>query len=186
MNEMKFYQTKWFTFLMLLVFAPVGIYLLWKNKHFNNNTLLVLSIIFGLLFITVINSSDHIESNRDKYNFTSPDEVAETSTPEPTKTPSPTPTPKTEGQLFDEWVKSQFSGWDGSHKALVELVKENMNDPKSFQHAKTTYTIDTEQKSINIHMKYRGKNGFGGLILTSVTAVATYKDNLLKVIETEQ
>jgi hypothetical protein len=98
MNEMKFYGTKWFTFLMLFVFAPVGIYLLWKNKHFNNNASLLLSILFCIWFIGLVNNFDNIESNSDKYNFTSPDEVTEPqivterNTPEPSTSAEPLPT----------------------------------------------------------------------------------------------
>ena len=36
MNQ-KFYEKDWFLWASLILFAPVGIFLLWKNKKFNKN-----------------------------------------------------------------------------------------------------------------------------------------------------
>jgi len=81
---------------------------------------------------------------------------------------------------YKTWVDSQFSLWNGSHKALVDLIKENLNDKKSFEHEKTTY-IDKGTYLI-VKMTYRAKNGFGGTILQNVTAKADYKTNVISVI----
>lgn len=81
---------------------------------------------------------------------------------------------------YDEWVKNQFSLWDGSHTALVKLVKENLNDPKSFEHVETTYADQGDH--ILVKMVYRAKNAFGGLILQNVTAKSDYKTNMINII----
>lgn len=81
---------------------------------------------------------------------------------------------------FKKWIDGQFSIWDGSHNALVVLVKKNLNDPGSFKHDKTVYF---EHKNyITIVMTYRAKNAFGGLILQNVTAKSDYKTNTIKII----
>ena len=78
------------------------------------------------------------------------------------------------------WVDSQFSPWDGSHMDLVKLIKEHLNDPKSFEHVKTTY-ID-KGYGLEIHMTYRAKNAYGGLILQNVTAIADKAKNEIRTI----
>ncbi len=88
----------------------------------------------------------------------------------PTKPLSPEEKAKVE---YQKWVESQFSAWDGSNKYLVELVKENMNDPKSFEHIETKYK-DTSD-GLDLYMKFRGKNAFGGLVINEVNAHADYK-----------
>ncbi|MCA9137274.1 MAG: hypothetical protein KDB00_10955 [Planctomycetales bacterium] len=61
----------------------------------------------------------------------------------------------------------QFSAWDGSHAGVVESVKSQMHDPRSFEHVETIYwDMNTR---IKVQMTFRGKNGFGG----TVTQVAT-------------
>lgn len=81
---------------------------------------------------------------------------------------------------FDEWVKRQFSGWDGSHRELVKLVKENMNDAKSFEHMETKYSVDG-RNGIKVFMKFRGANAFGAKVINTVEAYANYKDNTITI-----
>ncbi len=81
---------------------------------------------------------------------------------------------------FNDWVNSQFSPWDGSNYNLVDLIKQNMNDPKSFEHIETRQSIE-KGKGIILYMKYRGKNAFGGLIINTVEAYADYNTQVLHV-----
>ncbi|OSB19238.1 hypothetical protein B2H94_09100 [Clostridium sporogenes] len=95
---------------------------------------------------------------------------------EPKKTPE-----QLEKEKHDNWVESQFSKWDGSHRGLVKLVKQNLNDPKSFEHVETKFIRDG--KDLIIVMKYRAKNVFGGLVLNGIKAKASYRDNTIRIIE---
>jgi DNA-directed RNA polymerase subunit RPC12/RpoP len=61
-----------------------------------------------------------------------------------------------------------FSGWNGSNKELVDLVKSTMNDPDSFEHVETRFS--DKGNSLSILMTYRGKNGFNATITNSVSA----------------
>lgn len=65
-------------------------------------------------------------------------------------------------------IKRQFSPWDGSHYNLVKAVKANMNDPDSFEHIETKYVDQNDQ--LLVIMKYRGRNGFGGVVTEKVSA----------------
>jgi hypothetical protein len=80
---------------------------------------------------------------------------------------------------YKSWVDGQFSPWNGSHKALVDLIKDNLNDKKSFEHDSTTY-VDKGDYLI-VKMVYRAKNAFGGVILQNVTAKSDYKTNTITV-----
>jgi hypothetical protein len=81
---------------------------------------------------------------------------------------------------YQTWIKNQFSAWDGSHIYLVELIKKNLNDDKSFRHVETTY-VDKGDYLI-VKMTYRASNSFGATILQNVTAKADYKTNMITVI----
>jgi hypothetical protein len=65
-------------------------------------------------------------------------------------------------------IDKQFSAWDGSHRELVNFVKEYMNDPDSFDHAETYY-VD-HKTYLTVTMEFRGTNAFGGKILSYVEA----------------
>ncbi len=78
-----------------------------------------------------------------------------------------------------EKILRQFSAWDGSHSGLKRLVKDNMNDPGSFDHVETTYS--DKGSYILVQMKYRGKNGFGAKVLEMVTAKIDIDGNIISV-----
>ncbi len=62
---------------------------------------------------------------------------------------------------------TQFSPWDGSFRPLEAFIKENMNDPKSYDHAKTYYRLqlnDRKNPKAIITEEFRGKNAFGAVV----------------------
>lgn len=67
----------WFVILMLLIFFPVGVYLMWKQKKFKKALRIILSIILGiwfafwaLIFVALLIPCDH--SDTDTYTYTEP------------------------------------------------------------------------------------------------------------------
>lgn len=48
---MKFYEKTWFTVIMLLLFFPVGLFLMWKYQKFNKIARIIISVFFGFLII---------------------------------------------------------------------------------------------------------------------------------------
>ena len=101
----------------------------------------------------------------------------EHSTPtETVKTLEPNIRPKTN----EEKANSLLSGWNGSVKSVVKLVKSSMNDPDSFEHVETR-TGYYETNSFIVSMKYRGKNAFGGVITKYVDVKVDYSGNVLSV-----
>jgi hypothetical protein len=68
-----------------------------------------------------------------------------------------------------------LSAWDGSHSGLVEQVKASLRDPASFEHDETSITPVSEKGVHVITMKYRARNGFGGMNVQ--TAIGTVQQS---------
>lgn len=80
-------------------------------------------------------------------------------------------------------IASQFSGWNGAHINLERFIKDNMNDPDSYKHVETRYW--EKETYLVVETKFRGKNGFGGVVLNSVTAQVDFNGNVIAIIEQE-
>lgn len=87
-----------------------------------------------------------------------------------------------EPQTRKEKIESQFSSWDGSHRKLEALIKESMNDPKSYEHVETKYWDMTDH--LVVLTTFRGKNAFGGTVTNWVKAKVDLSDGtILEVLE---
>lgn len=78
-------------------------------------------------------------------------------------------------------VKSQFSGWDGSHRSVEAALKERMKNPKSYEHVETGYTVGAG--SITVVTTYRGTNGFGAVVTNRAIATVDMAGNVLTLSE---
>lgn len=101
----------------------------------------------------------------------------------PKKQPDPPAAPKTKQELRTEKIIGLFSSWDGSLYELNSYIKKNLNDPKSFEHVKTTYS--DYGSYLVVKTVYRGKNAFGALVVNSITAQVDLNGNPVKIISTE-
>ena len=63
-----------------------------------------------------------------------------------------------------------YTAYDGSNNQLTKFIKKSMNDPKSYKHDETKYRINKDKKTIYVVQSFRGKNGFGALVLNSCSA----------------
>lgn len=77
-------------------------------------------------------------------------------------------------------IDNQFDDWDGSHPALTEMIKNNMNDPSSYEHVETRFKDENEH--ILVITKFRGKNAFGAKVLNTVMAKVDLKGNVLEIV----
>lgn len=105
-------------------------------------------------------------------------------TPEPTVPPKPTATAtatEDPAEARRDLLESGFSFWDGSHIELTRLIKKAMNDPGSYEHVDTTY-IDRGDYLV-VTTTFRGRNGFGALVLNSVTAHARLDGSIIEVVK---
>lgn len=106
----------------------------------------------------------------------------------------------------NEWITSQFSAWDGSHTVLKDLIKDNLNDEKSFDHIETTYIdVATEDKKnqVNDILKQSGysqrvdvgdlfvmtefsaKNAFNATVKNTAFGIVDYSADLVTLIGIE-
>lgn len=91
--------------------------------------------------------------------------------------------PQSEPDNRPEWVKSQFSVWDGSHKKLEKYVKSNLKDPKSYEHVSTKY-VQTGN-TLRVVMSYRAKNSFGAVVLGKTRAEVGKDGEIITIFESE-
>ncbi len=82
-----------------------------------------------------------------------------------------------------ELVETAFSAWDGSHVGLAKFIKENMNNPKSYDHVKTTYRDDGDY--ITVQTVFRGTNAFNAIVSNTVTAKCSVDGQVLEIISQE-
>ena len=78
-----------------------------------------------------------------------------------------------------EIIDNQFSPWDGSHIKLTKKIKEQMNDPDSFEHIETRFKDLGNE--IVVQESFRGKNAFGGLVINKVIATVDIGGNVLTI-----
>ena len=70
-DKTKVYTQTWFMWVMLIIFPPIGIFLMWKfNFELEKKTKIILSIVFGLLFILLLtsNTNEASDNNGKIYN----------------------------------------------------------------------------------------------------------------------
>lgn len=62
---MKFYQEDWFIWLTLILFAPLGVILLWTQKKFKLIPRIILSVAFLIFFIGIVTGGSDIPALND-------------------------------------------------------------------------------------------------------------------------
>jgi hypothetical protein len=80
-----------------------------------------------------------------------------------------------------EKIEEQFSAWDGSHINLTRVIKESMNDPKSYKHVETVYWDMGDH--LVVRTTFRGTNAFGGVVKNTVKAKVSLDGNVLEIME---
>ena len=82
-----------------------------------------------------------------------------------------------ENEALNKRAADQFSVWDGSHRNLTKIIKEELKDPKSYEHIETRYVRNNS--SITVVTRFRANNAIGLPIVNTVTArVAVDGDNI--------
>jgi chemotaxis protein histidine kinase CheA len=52
-NKSEFYKETWFMWASLVIFAPVGIFLMWKYSQLKENAKIILSVVFSVIFVMI-------------------------------------------------------------------------------------------------------------------------------------
>lgn len=72
--------------------------------------------------------------------------------------------------LFDR-LGSDLSSWNSSYRPLVELTKQSMNNPGSFEHVESRFREIGDDR-VHVIMVFRGENAYGGTVTNTVEATA--------------
>ena len=75
-------------------------------------------------------------------------------------------------------IAKQFSSWDGSHYNLTQYIKNNMNDPKSYDHVETRF--GDMGSYVVVVTTFRGKNAFGGVVKQTYRAKVDLEGNIIE------
>ena len=67
------------------------------------------------------------------------------------------------------------------HYRLENAVERQLNDPESFQHDATGYVIDDDLQAMTVHMNFRARNGFGGVVRSKATARIDAEGHILSL-----
>lgn len=63
-----------------------------------------------------------------------------------------------------------LNSWNGSHRGVVNWLKDNLRDPDSYEHIETRITPVNTAGEHTLIMQYRARNGFGGMTVETLTA----------------
>lgn len=108
--------------------------------------------------------------------------------PGATPAPAAKATPDAEAAKEDADRKAGFhclSKWDGSHRDLVRAVEPSLRDPDSFEHIETRITPVNDKGFHLLTMKYRARNGFGGMAIGTLRATVKNSDCSFEILSNE-
>jgi hypothetical protein len=80
-------------------------------------------------------------------------------------------------------IEQQFSDWDGSHRNLTNLIKNSMNDPKSYKHLDTRFFDNGDH--LIVQTEFRGSNAFGGIVRSTIRAKVSIEGQVIEIISQE-
>lgn len=115
-DKKKFYEAKWFLWLFLILFPPIGIILLWVvHKDMKKNKKIILSVIFVIWFIILMAATSGDDTSTDNQQETT--KVEETSSESITKASQ---------EIIEQGVKEAIKGdIDSKDESIKEVVLKN-------------------------------------------------------------
>lgn len=122
--DKEVYSKKWFAILMLFILAPIGIFLIYKFKHFGNVANAVLSVVFGLVFIFALTSGGGEDTPKEKKE---PAAVATTANTEVDKKDDEKAKAEAEKKKAEEAKKAEE---EAAKKAEEEAAKKAAEEAK--------------------------------------------------------
>lgn len=69
-----------------------------------------------------------------------------------------------------------LSGFSGEHRDLARLIKRDLREPDSYEHISTTIWPVDAAGNHQLEMRYRARNGFGGMGIGEVLATVKNAD----------
>lgn len=148
--QKKFYEQQWFMWVMLILFAPIGILFMWKfNDKIKKNTKIILTIVFGIIFLIMLFSGNDetTNNNSNTNNNKNNDYVEENKDNNINQNNIPTTTKKNEYTLgdtiiFDDLeltfdknytftsIENRFSDYNGKPVIKIGVNIKNLSPEK--------------------------------------------------------
>lgn len=75
-----------------------------------------------------------------------------------------------------------LSKWNGAHRGVVDKLKGTLREPDSFEHIETRITPVNDKGFHGLMMRYRARNGFGGMNVGSLLASVKNSDCSFEII----
>lgn len=83
-------------------------------------------------------------------------------------------------QEREQQIRSQFSGWDGSHPAVERAVKRQMKNPDSYKHVETRY-LDIGSEKFTVFTRFSGTNSFNAVVTNTATAIVSPSGEVVSI-----
>lgn len=211
-EKVKFYKTTWFMWVMLIFFAPVGIFLLWKNERISKTVKIVISVVFAIWFLIVITSSASEESVAEPTEETAQNETIEENMQE-TEPKTEQDTQKTEQtqeettngievpegvdeETFNEVKQLDAEMWQvvlDVEKANNELIAATETDDAVALYTKANNTKAYQQecfsRASDVNIKNKNKNidmtDYRNAVQVYASECKSISEDVMKILESE-
>lgn len=152
---MKFYEKNWFIILSLIIFVPVGLYLMWSKANWSKVAKIIVTVAIAILgVIAFVTDNDTEETN----NTTQSTQKAHTSKEDNSNTNQSKTEKKahkpSENELSSKYkhkAKRYIEKVSKSYRTMGELSEDNLTDGKilnimhaaqdEFEKAQNTYNV---------------------------------------------
>lgn len=135
--DKKWYQNNFVIITLLILFFPVGLFLMWKYANWNKPVKWVVTGVFALFLIGSVASGNSTESNP---SSSSTNSQVETQSPTESPTNTPVPAERVKVEVASQIVKKV----DGKYRYFFDIRNNNTKD---FEGDVTISLFNNKQKS---------------------------------------
>ena len=142
---MKFYEKDWFIVLMLIVFFPVGLFLMWKYSKWHKTAKIIISVFFAVMFIFHDGSKESKNIETKNTTNTEVERVAESKETNIEKETTKTSEDKVEDNVPTEYknaLKTAKSYDKTSHMSKQGLYNQLTSEFEQFTPEEAQYAVD--------------------------------------------
>ncbi|MBQ6600607.1 MAG: DUF4236 domain-containing protein [Clostridia bacterium] len=144
MSTKKWYQKSWFAILMLILFFPAGVYLMWKHTNWNKIIKIVITVFFAFVLLAAFQGDEGETPSETNNNITTSDfsasstETTENSTEEST----------TESTTKETTTESTTKETTTEEPTTESTTKETTTEPTTKETTtKVTTTVTTTKET---------------------------------------
>lgn len=169
---MKFYQKPWFTALILILFFPVGLFLMWKNRHFNKVARVVISVLIGIIVSYNMFSGDSSTAQSTSTSTQTSIEVKKALTKTEFEQMYSDPN-KFKGHTVDFYAKIFVQPEKDNNGTYLQAYADPEHSEKNTLISINDSTLDVKTDDIihvvgTVRKKFSGENAFGAEMVAPI------------------